>query len=411
MRGRQRTKREAGISSPQPTDLLAWYDRHRRNLPWRAPAGERADPYCVWLSEIMLQQTTVKAAASYYARFLARWPDIRALASAPLADILKAWAGLGYYARARNLHACACAVVERHGGKFPADQAALRDLPGIGAYTAAAIVAIAYDAPATPVDGNIERVIARLYAVAAPPPAAKPEIFRLARALTPPRRAGDFAQAMMDLGATICTPKTPACALCPWHASCAARFNGEAETLPRRLPKREGALRRGAAFVARRADGFVLVRTRPAKGLLGGMTEVPTTQWTAEFAEADALKNAPRFFSPLPGGERSAFADKVGGSRVRGKGRRNSATSVPSHPDPLPTGERGIKWRRLPGVVRHVFTHFPLELTVYLATVPANAPAPKGARWIAADDLSAEALPSLMRKVVAHALADMREGD
>ena len=411
MRGRQRIKRAAGISSPRPTDLLAWYDRHRRNLPWRAPAGERADPYCVWLSEIMLQQTTVRAAASYYARFLARWPNIRALASAPLDDILKAWAGLGYYARARNLHACACAVVERHGGKFPADEATLRELPGIGAYTAAAIVAIAYDAAATPVDGNIERVIARLYAVAAPLPAAKPEIFRLARALTPPRRAGDFAQAMMDLGATICTPKTPACALCPWHASCAARLTGEAETLPRRTPKREGALRRGAAFVARRADGKVLVRTRPTKGLLGGMTEVPTTEWAVDFAEADALGYAPRFFSPLPAGERSAAADKVGGSRVRGKGRRHSATSVPPHPDPLPTGDRGIKWRRIGGRVRHVFTHFPLELIVHAADIPPRTPAPEGTRWIAVAKLADEALPSLMRKVVAHALADMREGD
>ncbi len=211
--------------------------------------------------------------------------------------MLKTWAGLGYYARARNLHACARAVVERHGGKFPASEAALRALPGIGAYTAAAIAAIAFDAPATPVDGNVERVIARLYAVETPLPAAKPEISRLARALTPPRRAGDFAQAMMDLGATICTPKNPACALCPWNESCAARARGDAETFPRRTPKREGALRRGAAFVVRRADGFVLVRTRPAKGLLGGMTEVPTTEWAQDFEESKALEDAPRFFA------------------------------------------------------------------------------------------------------------------
>ena len=181
-------------------------------------------------------------------------------------------------------------MVERHGGKLPASEAGLRDLPGIGAYTAAAIAAIAFDASATPVDGNIERVIARLYAIETPLPAAKPEIFRLARALTPPRRAGDFAQAMMDLGATICTPKTPACALCPWNESCAAFARGDAETFPRRVPKREGTLRRGAAFVARRADGFVLLRTRPAKGLLGGMTEVPTTEWTKDFDERGALK-------------------------------------------------------------------------------------------------------------------------
>ncbi len=348
-------------------DLLAWYDRHRRKLPWRAPPGERADPYRVWLSEIMLQQTTVKAVGPYYARFLTRWPDIRALAAAPLDDVLKSWAGLGYYARARNLHACARVVVEQHDGRIPASEESLRDLPGIGAYTAAAIAAIAFDAPATPVDGNIERVIARLYAVDTPLPAAKPEISRLARGLTPPRRAGDFAQAMMDLGATICTPKTPACALCPWNESCAAYARGDAETFPRRGPKREGALRRGAAFVARRADGFVLLRTRPEKGLLGGMTEVPTTEWTKDFDDSIALESVPRFAS------------------------RKSPT-----------------WRRTHGIVRHVFTHFPLELTVYAADLPARTPAPKETRWTAISDLAGEALPSLMRKVLAHALTSDR---
>jgi len=361
---RQRSKGEVTISSPQPTGLLAWYDRHRRSLPWRAPPGECADPYRVWLSEIMLQQTTVKAVGPYYARFLARWPDIGALAAAPLDDVLKTWAGLGYYARARNLHACARIVVERHGGKFPRDETALRGLPGIGAYTAAAIAAIAFDAPATPVDGNIERVIARLYAVETPLPAAKPEISRLAQGLTPPRRAGDFAQAMMDLGATICTPKTPACALCPWNESCMAYARGDAETFPRRAPKREGVLRRGAAFVARRADGFVLVRTRPAKGLLGGMTEVPTTAWAKDFEESEALDGVPRFVA-----------------------------------------RKREKWRRIPGIVQHVFTHFPLELTVYTAKVPARTPAPLGSRWVALTKLGGEALPSLMRKVVAHALS------
>ena len=362
--GRQRGKAGAELSSPQPTELLAWYDRHRRALPWRALPGHSPDPYRVWLSEIMLQQTTVKAVVPYYARFLARWPDLNALAAAPLDDILKAWAGLGYYARARNLHACARAVVERHGGELPVRQAALRELPGIGAYTSAAIAAIAFDEPATPVDGNIERVIARLYAIEEPLPAAKPEIFRLAQALTPPRRAGDFAQAMMDLGATICTPKNPACAFCPWHESCAAHARGAAETFPRRVPKRQGALRRGAAFVALRADGFVLVRTRPAKGLLGAMTEVPTTAWLADFDERDALGAAPRFRS----------------------------------------GKKEISWRRIAGQVRHVFTHFPLELSVYSAKFPARTPAPSGTRWARISELGGEALPSLMRKVVAHAL-------
>ena len=363
---RQRAKRPAAIPRPQPTALLAWYDRYRRKLPWRAPPGERADPYRVWLSEIMLQQTTVRTVAPYYARFLARWGDVQALAAAPLDEVLKAWAGLGYYARARNLHACARAVVERHGGKFPQTEAALRDLPGIGAYTAAAIAAIAFDVPASPVDGNIERVIARLFAVTESLPSAKPELRRLARELTPQRRAGDFAQAMMDLGATICTPKKPACVFCPWNESCAGRAGGEAETLPRRIPKREGTLRRGAAFVVWRADGFVLVRTRPAKGLLGGMTEVPTTEWTPDFDEVSARQQAPR----------------LGSSKRR----------------------EVVAWRRLTGIVRHVFTHFPLELSVYATEVPAATPAPEGMRWIPMADVAGEALPSLMRKVIAHAL-------
>jgi A/G-specific adenine glycosylase len=352
---------------PRSVALLTWYDRHRRTLPWRVRKGERADPYRVWLSEIMLQQTTVRAVAPYYARFLARWPDVRALAAAPLDEVLKAWAGLGYYARARNLHACARAVAERHGGVFPTSEAELRALPGIGDYTAAAIAAIAFDLPASPVDGNIERVMARLFAVDAPLPAAKPRLRELARALTPQQRAGDFAQAMMDLGATICSPKKPTCALCPWNEGCAAFKRGDAETFPRRTPKREGALRRGAAFVVCRADGYLLVRSRPAKGLLGGMTEVPTTAWSADFAESEALKGTP-IFSSLPGRARK------------------------------------IAWRRIVGVVRHVFTHFPLELSVYVSEVGSDTPAPHGTRWTKTSELDGEALPSLMRKVVAHAL-------
>jgi len=363
----QRGKRHAAQSFPQPADLLAWYDRHRRVLPWRAPPGERGDPYRVWLSEIMLQQTTVKAVAPYYARFLARWPDVRALVAVPLDDVLKAWAGLGYYARARNLHACARVVAGSYGGQFPKTEAELRALPGIGAYTAAAIAAIAFDAPVMPVDGNIERVVARLYAIETPLPEAKPEIGKLARALTPAGRSGDFAQAMMDLGATICTPKRPACALCPWNDGCAARRRGDAERLPRRAPKREGALRRGAAFIALRADGFLLVRTRPARGLLGGMTEVPTTEWTAEFEERNALDAAPHLLA------------------ARSK--------------------RQTPWRRIPGVVRHVFTHFPLELSVYVAKLPPQSRAPADMRWVALDGIADEALPSLMRKVLAHGRA------
>jgi A/G-specific adenine glycosylase len=349
---------------PHAADLLAWYDRHRRALPWRARSGERSDAYRVWLSETMLQQTTVKAVAPYYTRFLARWPDLNALAAASLDEVLAAWAGLGYYARARNMHACARALVERYGGQFPTSESALRELPGIGAYTAAAIAAIAFDQAATPVDGNIERVIARLYALATPLPAGKTEIARHAGALTPSRRAGDFAQALMDLGATICTPKRPACALCPWNPSCAAHARGEAELFPRRAPKREAQLRRGAAFVARRADDCVLLRTRPARGLLGGMAEVPTTAWTADFDDSQALADAPRF----------------GASQKR------------------------VAWRKMAGVVRHAFTHFPLELTVYRSELPRQAAAPAGTRWTAIAQLGDEALPSLMRKVVAHGL-------
>jgi A/G-specific adenine glycosylase len=355
-------KRAAQRTSPRAADLLAWYDRHRRALPWRALPGERPDPYRVWLSEIMLQQTTVKAVAPYFARFIARWRDVRALAAAPLEDVLKLWAGLGYYARARNLHACAKAVVDLHAGRFPASEAELAALPGIGSYTAAAIAAIAFDAKAAAVDGNAERVVARLFAVEDELPAAKARIRRLAEGLLPADRAGDFAQALMDLGATLCTPKKPACALCPWTDDCAARRRGDPETFPVKAPKKEGRLRRGAAFVVVRADGAVLVRTRPPKGLLGGMTEVPTSEWTHDFDERDALAHAPRL--------------------ARAK----------------------LKWRRIPGVVTHVFTHFPLALTVHVAEVRADTAAPRGTRWSPRADLPGEALPNVMRKVLVHAL-------
>lgn len=344
--------------APRAATLLAWYARHRRHLPWRARPSEPADPYRVWLSEIMLQQTTVKAVGPYFERFLARWPRLQDLASAPLEDVLKLWAGLGYYARARNLHVCARAIVERHGGAFPDTEDTLRTLPGIGAYTAAAIAAIAFGRKATPVDGNIERVIARLHAIETPLPAAKPLIHAHAQALTPARHAGDFAQAMMDLGASLCSPKRPACALCPWNDACAAHRRGDAETFPRKTPKANGALRRGAAYVAVRADGAILARVRPPAGLLGGMMEVPTTDWTHDFDERDARAHAP--FKAA--------------------------------------------WQRVPGVVRHVFTHFPLELTVYRARAAAGARPPKDARWIAGEDIAGEAFPNVMRKAIAHAL-------
>jgi A/G-specific adenine glycosylase len=345
----------------QAAALLRWYDRHRRNLPWRAVPGEKPDPYRVWLSEVMLQQTTVKAVTPYFVRFTCRWPHVRSLAQAPLDEVLRAWAGLGYYARARNLHACAKEVVERHGGHFPQSEAELIALPGIGRYSAAAIAAIAFGRRAAAVDGNGERVLARLFAVETSLPAARAQIRQLTEGLVPAGRAGDFAQALMDLGATICTPKNPACMHCPWTKGCRASMRGDPESFPRRAPKRRGRVRRGVAFVLRRSDHAVLLRRRASDGLLGGMMEVPTSPWTADFDASNALAHAPR----------------VQGAR-------------PS-------------WRRLPGLVAHTFTHFPLELLVYTATVSARTPAPSGARWVAIDELPGEALPSVMRKVLAHA--------
>ncbi|HZT25489.1 MAG TPA: A/G-specific adenine glycosylase [Pseudolabrys sp.] len=347
---------------PDSEELLAWYDRHARVLPWRARKGERPNPYRIWLSEVMLQQTTVKAVAPYYARFVSQWPTLDRLAAASLDDILRAWAGLGYYARARNLHACARAVVRHYGGELPGTVEALRTLPGIGEYTAAAVAAIAFDAPVVPVDGNIERVVTRLFAVEQALPDAKAEIRRLAAALLPQRRSGDFAQALMDLGASLCSPKRPACAPCPWREPCAARARGDQDTFPRKAPKREGKLRRGAAFVALRADGRILLRKRPDKGLLASMMEVPGSEWSPDFNTALAPRAAPKL--------------------------------------------DGAGWRRLPGVVRHIFTHFPLELVVYRASIPRSCKAPKGARWVALPALADEALPNVMRKVLAHALAE-----
>ena len=367
---RSKTRGEAARDKrdrPDPAALLAWYARHRRTLPWRVLAGEKPDPYRVWLSEVMLQQTTVRAVAPYFARFTARWPNVQALAAAPLEEVLRLWAGLGYYARARNLHACAEAVVAHHGGCFPPCEVTLATLPGIGNYTAAAIAAIAFDLPAAAVDGNVERVMARLFAIGQELPAARAQIRRLTQSMVPAECAGDFAQALMDLGATICTPKAPACALCPWMDGCAARRGGDPERFPVKAERKKRRSRRGAAFVLTRADGFVLVRSRPPKGLLGGMTEVPTSHWSKDLNERDALADAP-----------------------------------------WPTDARP-QWRRVPGVVNHLFTHFPLQLVVYRATVNASAAAPGGMRWVALAGLAGEALPTVMRKVIAHAFSEGRE--
>ena len=344
--------------------LLAWYDRERRHLPWRADPGETPDAYKVWLSEIMLQQTTVKAVLPRYALFLRRWPDVAALARAELGEVLGAWAGLGYYARARNLHACARAVIEQHGGTFPATEAELRKLPGVGGYTAAALAAIAFGVRATPVDGNIERVVARLFAVTTPLPEAKAEIRSLAETLTPRERPGDFAQAMMDLGATICTPRRPACWLCPVRPDCLCYTAALAEVLPYREEKAERPVRRGATYVAIRSDGAVLLRERPLKGLLGGMLETPSSPWGDEVPKGKAV----HIHAPVKAG-----------------------------------------WRKVPGLVQHTFTHFHLELSVYRAevgphVVPKRAASPARCRWLKLRELSGAALPSVIRKVITHAL-------
>ena len=323
--------------------LLDWYDRHARSLPWRVPpgSGREADPYRVWLSEVMLQQTTVAAVRGYYERFTERWPTVQDLAAAQDDEVMAAWAGLGYYARARNLLACARAVAAAAAGQFPRTRDELLKLPGIGAYTSAAIAAIAFDRPETVVDGNVERVVARLYAVEAPLPKAKPELARLAATLTPLERPGDFAQAMMDLGATICTPRRPACGICPLMDLCEARARGIAAALPARAPRPAKPRRTGIAWVA--TDGArLLLERRPARGLLGGTLAFPSTGWD--------------------------------GSNV----------TPPAEAD----------WREV-GRVRHVFTHFELDLAVL------TAQATEAARgdWHDRATFDPATLPGLMRKV------------
>ena len=264
------------------TILLGWYDRHARLLPWRAAPGLRQDPYRVWLSEIMLQQTTVATVGPYFLRFLSRWPDITALAAAPREELLRAWAGLGYYARARNLHACAQIVVATHGGRFPDTEEALRALPGIGPYTAAAIAAIAFDRRSAANDGNVERVIARLAAIETPLPQAKHEIRAVVERVMPATRPGDFAQAMMDLGAGICTPRAPFCARCPWQPACRGAVMGDPERFPVKPIKRKRPTRQGVAFVLVNARDEIWLTRRPERGLLAGMVQIPTTNWTTD---------------------------------------------------------------------------------------------------------------------------------
>lgn len=331
--------------------LLDWYDTHTRMMPWRVSpadrrAGVRPDPYRVWLSEVMLQQTTVAAVSHYFDRFIARWPTVADLAAADDGDVMGEWAGLGYYARARNLLKSARALVTDHDGQFPDTRADLMGLPGIGPYTASAIAAIAFDEPATVVDGNVERVMARMFHVETSLPTAKPELTALAADLTPQERPGDYAQAVMDLGATICTPKFPACSICPWMTGCKAQTAGIQVTLPRKLPKKTRPTRHGIAYLARRSDGAWLLERRPDNGLLGGMLGWPGSDW------GDTSKDAPPIdaFWVDPGTE-----------------------------------------------VRHTFTHFHLRLALRVATVP-NDRRPGYGKFIPPARFRPSDLPTVMRK-------------
>ena len=330
-------------------DLMRWYEAEARELPWRVgpaarAAGTRPDPYAVWLSEVMLQQTTVAAVRGYFARFTARWPDVAALAAAEDGAVMAEWAGLGYYARARNLLKCA-RVVARQGGCFPRSATELQKLPGIGPYTAAAIAAIAFDEPATVMDGNVERVMARLFAVETPLPGAKPELRALAARLTPQERPGDHSQAVMDLGATVCTPRNPACGICPLRGPCAARAAGLQGALPRKAAKAAKPVRFGHVYLARRADGAWLLERRPDRGLLGGMLGWPGSDW----------------------GD-----------------------------DPAPAPPAAADWRAI-GEVRHTFTHFHLRLAVHIAELAPDA-APARGFFEPRHAFRPAALPTLMRK-------------
>ncbi|MDF3415317.1 A/G-specific adenine glycosylase [Sulfitobacter sp. M57] len=335
-----------------PRILLDWYDIHAREMPWRVgpaqrKAGVQPDPYRIWMSEIMLQQTTVATVRDYFQRFVTRWPTVGDLAAAQDADVMAEWAGLGYYARARNLLKCARAVVDEHAGEFPADHAALLKLPGIGPYTAAAVSSIAFDLRHTVLDGNVERVMARLYDVHTPLPAVKPVLMERAEALTPAKRPGDYAQAVMDLGATICSPKSPACGICPWRDPCAARAMGTQNELPKKTPKKPKPVRHGTVYLAQRTDGAWLLETRPEKGLLGGMLGWPGSDWVDTSA-------------PLPKGTPPVAAD----------------------------------WQALAGEVRHTFTHFHLILTVQLAKVPNDTPGD----FVPRTRFRPSDLPTVMRK-------------
>jgi len=349
-------------NGPVPNELLSWYDSFGRNLPWRSRGKNKANPYHVWLSEVMLQQTTVAVVLPYFQKFLNRWPSIEDLSRAELGEVLQMWAGLGYYARARNLHNCAKFLVEKYHGEFPQSEKELMNLPGIGLYTASAILSIAFDISAVVVDGNVERVISRLYKVKEPPSKSKVLIRELAGGLTPKYRPGDYAQAIMDLGATICKPKSPLCNLCPWQNSCKANITGCVDDFPRKIAKIQKPSKSGICFWLLRQDGYVLLRRRKLEGLLGGMMEIPSTPWEDK---KWSLQDAINFF-PL-----SVSSDL---------------------------------WKPVNGIVKHPFSHFNLRLEIWVAELinSNNLEIDGDIVWADIDELDSYALPSVMVKVANH---------
>jgi len=361
---RKKVKSEIKARRPKRTllnsqSLLAWYDQHRRILPWRALAGVTQDPYRVWLSEIMLQQTTVAAVGPYFQKFIKRWPTIRHLAKAPVDQVLQMWAGLGYYRRAHLLHACAQRIAADYRGQFPESEAELLELPGFGPYTAAAVAAIAFGQRANVVDGNVERVMARLFALQTPLPKVKVEIRAVAATLLPEARYGDYAQALMDLGATICTPRRPKCGICPLNKDCRAHALGIEEKLPQKIRVEKKPVRRAMAFVLINKKNQVLLRQRSKQGLLGGMMEIPSSVWQ--------------------------------------EGKMPQLTEV-QRQAPAKT-----KWQILPGKVKHIFSHFELELAVAVGIAPKAVPG----KWVGLSRLEDEALPSVMHKIVRHAVENL----
>lgn len=338
------------------TKLLDWYETNQRVMPWRAVKSEVPNPYYVWLSEVMLQQTQVVTVIPYFESFIKQWPTIMDLAKADIDQVLHSWQGLGYYSRARNLHKCALFVAEKYNGIFPQDLKALKALPGVGDYTAAAILSIAFNHSATVVDGNVERVISRIYAIEIPLPESKKIIKEYAIKHTPKLRPGDYAQAIMDLGATICTPTNPKCLLCPLKEGCTALKSGEPEKYPVRLPKKKKPHKYGIAFwIERQEDAAILLRKRPDSGLLPGMIEVPSSSWVVEKYPLSRVK----IQAPLP----SEF--------------------IQAHQ-----------------AIKHTFTHFSLELEIYKAIVPVDSKIPQDCFWCLQNDFASYAIPTVMKKVI-----------